>query len=71
MTQQTATAEKKEENKVGYVGRRINSKQAKLYLAFTPKHGAISRETMKFYMGLREKAPGPATQPNSKKKDKN
>lgn len=64
------TQSKEQEHKVGYVGRRVSSKQAKLFLTGIPKHGAISRRTAKFYLGLTDSPPGPAIQPNSKQKDK-
>lgn len=54
----SAPVENEKEHKVGYVGARISVKSAKIALAHTPKHGAIKRETMKFYMGLRKTAPG-------------
>jgi hypothetical protein len=55
-TQVKAPAPEKE-HKVGYVGARISKKQAKIWLANTPKHGLVSRELMKFYMGMRKTAP--------------
>lgn len=65
----TAVKQENEGKGTGYVGRRLSSKQMKLYLANTPKHGPTSRRMMKFYMGLTKNPPGPATQPNSKKKE--
>lgn len=62
--------EQEKEHKVGYVGRRLSNKQMKLFLANTPKHGPASRQMAKFYMGMIKNPPGPATQPNSKKKEK-
>lgn len=65
----TATVEysTKKSSHEGYVGARISRKTAKLFLAKTPKHGPVKRETMKFYMDLTTREPG-AMRPKFQKK---
>lgn len=50
--------EVRKETSMRFVGGRISTKAAKLFLATTPKHGPVSRATVKLYTGLSEHVPG-------------
>lgn len=50
--------EVRKETSMRFVGKRISTKTAKLFLATTPVHGDAKRSTVKLYTGLSEHVPG-------------